>query len=447
MKPIYICRPARLCLFALFALANLPAFAAEEAFEQKYWSLHAQATAVGQEHGAITSPYSGPNSLNGGSESHTSLTGTLYLGRSLWKNAEAYVDGEMAAGSGLSGTHGVAGFPNGEIYRVDNPKPKASLARVYLKQMFALGEATENKEDDLNQLARSVPQSRLTLIGGKFSLNDFFDDNTYSHDPRTQFLNWALMDNGAWDYAADTRGYTWGLFAELNFPNWAFRYARVMEPKEANQMKMDTNLAQAHADNFELEGRYKLESRPGKARLMTYVNHSHMGAYRTTINTPSMNMDVTQSRTYTQKVGYGLNVEQEVFDNIGAFARAGWNDGKTETWAFTEIDRTLSLGTSLNGKIWGRADDAFGLAILWNGLSPDHRDYLAGGGSGFILGDAQTGKKGLSYATENVLEAYCSWKVLKYLALSADFQYVSNPGMNRDRGPVPVFAARLHGEI
>jgi len=405
------------------------------------WSIHFQATTVTQQHGYFNSPYSGINSFSPYPENKTSLTSTLFLGRKLWQNGEFYLDPELSGGQGLSSTHGIAGFPNGEIYRVDSTDPKGSIARAFFKQVFGLGGTRENIKPDQNQLCSEVDKNRITLVCGKFSLNDYFDNNSYSHDPRTQFLNLALMDNGAWDYAADTRGYTWGFMLEYNRENYAVRVASVLEPKEANQMDLDLNIPQAHGDNAEFEYRYSLSSHPGKVRVLAYANHAQMGNYGDALKIlPAP--DITQTRSYCVKYGFGLNIEQEITKALGSFLRAGWNDGATESWAFTEIDRTLTLGLCLNGSSWKRPDDTVGVAVIVNGLSPDHRDYLAAGGYGFIIGDGK-----LNYAFEEIAETFYSWKIFRQFAVTGDFQFVNNPAYNQDRGPVEIFAVRLHYEL
>jgi len=379
------------------------------------WSIHLQATAIDQYHDDFPANYSGINSLSPSGEDKISFTSTLFIGRTLWQGGLLYFTPEVAGGSGLSGTHGTAGFPNGEIYRVSSPEAEVSISRVYLKE-------------DLGD--------HLTFIGGKFSLNDFFDNNIYSHDPRTQFTNWSLMDNGAWDYAADTRGYTWGFMLEYHEPQWAVRYSSALEPQQANQMDMDMNINQAHGDNLELEIHYKIKDHPGAARLLGYVNHAYMGIYQ-----PG-ETDITQTRNYRTKYGGGINLEQELSSDFGAFFRAGWNDGKTESWAFTEVDETISGGISLKGISWNRIDDVYGLAFIINGISNPHADYLAGGGYGFIIGDGN-----LNYGPEQILETYYSYQVIKFFSASLDYQFVNNPAYNRDRGPVNIYSARLHLEL
>jgi high affinity Mn2+ porin len=406
------------------------------------WSFHGQATVLPQGHGDFHAVSSGNESLSRASELDTSYTATLFLGRRLWPGGEVYFDPELTGGSGLSATHGVADFPNGEIFRVDDPSPKANLARLFVRHTVGLGGDTEAIEEDKNQLAQRADVSRLTVTAGKFSLNDILDDNTYSHDPRTQFMGWSFMDSGWWDYAADTRGYTWALAVELNQPRWAIRAAVAMMPALANGMQYDTDLSRAHGDNLELEYRYRVGGRPGKLRLLGFVNHAHMGNYRTTLDTPGLGMDITLTRQYSTKYGGGVNFEQELTDGVGIFGRAGLNDGRTETFAFTEIDRSVSLGVSVQGRAWKRPEDCFGVGIVVNGLSAEHAAYLTAGGYGFLIGDGN-----LNYGPEQVIEGYYLYKAAPGLGLTADFQQILNPAYNQDRGPVTVFAARLHYEI
>jgi len=424
------CRP-------LFGQEQLTA--APETPEKSPWSFHVQATAIPQGHGDFHSPYASSNSLSPEGEVATSFTSTFYVGRELWNGAEVYVNPEILAGNGLSSTLGLAGFPNGEIYRVDNPSPKVSLSRFFIRQTWGLGGSREFVWSGQNQVPAELYASRITLTTGKFSLVDMFDDNGYSHDARTQFMNWALMDNGAWDFAADTRGYTYGAALEIYRGRWAWRMAEVMVPASANGMQMDTRISQARADNFEIERRHTLNGHPGVFQMMSFANHAHMGSYRETIDTPALGMDITKSRAYRVKYGLGINLEQELTKNLGLFFRSGWNDGHTETWAFTEIDRTASGGVSLNGRRWRRTSDRFGLALVGNGLSKDHAQYLRLGGKGFIIGDGR-----LNYGHEKILETYYSFAVGKGLVLSPDFQYVANPAYNRDRGPVAISAVRFH---
>lgn len=417
---------------------------AEDSDWKDRFSVHGQATTVTQEHGNERVPsyaVEGGNTLSGYQETRTSFTSTLFAGAKVIDGTEIYVNPEGQAGSGLSQTHGVAGFPNGEIYRVDTPDLKFNWSRIFLRQVIGLGGEREKVEGAANQVPASYAVQRITIVAGKFALNDYFDNNQYAHDPRAQFLNWTMMDNGAWDYAADTRGYSIGFMIEYNQKDFAVRFASVMEPKYANQMEMDDNIAHAHGDNLELEYRYSIREHPGRARLLGYMNHAHMGDYDQSVQNPtSSGVDITSTRAYRVKYGAGLNLEQEISPALGVFSRIGWNDGHTETWAFTEIDFTASAG--LSWKPFSARDDRLGLGLVYNEISPEHRGYLQAGGLGFIIGDG-----GLNYAPEEIVESYYSFRVCPSFAATADAQFVNNPGYNRDHGPAAIVALRLHTEI
>jgi high affinity Mn2+ porin len=428
--------------------ATLTLCVSVRADEDQSANIHLQSTVVSQEHGPFPANYSGKNSLTSSADNQTSVTWTIFAGLKLWKGGEFYINPELSSGSGFDKTHGLAGFPNGEIYRVDDPGAKWSLARLIYKQVFSFGGEKEEIKDDKNQLAASVSSRRLTTIIGKFALNDYFDANSYAHDPRTQFLNWTLMDNGSWDYAADTRGYSWGFYLEYNDPQWAVRFASVLVPLQANQMEMDKEYPPAMGLNLEFESRWAVSEKKGIARFLAWENHAGMGNYRNTINRQPRpldadgNLDVTQTRQMSDKYGFGINIEQALSNDLGAFLRIGWDDGKTETWAFTEIDQNLSVGLSLKGTKWNRPSDVVGAAYMLNGISQDHRDYLALGGMGFMIGDGT-----LNYGPEHIGEIYYSYRVFPGFDATGDFQYFQNPAYNADRGPVSVCSFRIHYEI
>jgi len=411
--------------------------------EAEAWSLHGQATTVTQGHGAFPSPYAGGNSLESRKEIRTSFTATLFLGRRLWEGGELYVNPEAAAGQGISRVLGLADAANGEIYRVDSPGLKASLARVFLRQTWALGGATEAVAPDANQLGGTRRTRRIVLTLGRFSAGDVFDQNAYAHDPRSQFLNWALMDTASWDYPADTRGYTWGAALELVWDAWALRAGSFLEPKEANGLLFDHQVSRAHGDVIEVEHAHETGGLAGRIRVMGYANHARMGDYRESLEGNPAAPDVTATRRPGRiKYGWGLSAEQALTPDLGGFLRAGWNDGRTETWAFTEVDRTAAGGLSLAGPPWGRPEDRLGLAAIVNGLSMDHRAYLAAGGYGFILGDGR-----LNAAQERIVEAYYAFEAAHGLTVSLDAERVQNPAFNRDRGPASIFALRVHGQF
>lgn len=408
------------------------------------WNLHAQSTVVTQWHPAFHSPYSGVNSLQGQGQWAVSFTGTIFLAGRPWTGGQFVFNPEVSAGTGLSSTHGLAGFPNAEIYRVDRPAPRLNWSRMLLQQTFRLGPHSALVDGGPNQLGGVLPLRRLRVVLGKFSLNDYFDNNAYAHDPRTQFLNWALMDTGAFDYAADTRGYTWGLFSEVSYPNWSVRLAYVLQPEIANGLMLDMHLKRAFGFNLEGEWRYWLWQKRGALRLLLYDNQAHMGSYRDAIAQalPNTAPDITQTRAYRGKRGGAIAWEQSLGGNHGVFVRLGYSDGRYETWAFTEIERSLALGLQLDGALWHRRPDRFGAAYVINGISEDHARYLARGGKGFMLGDGR-----LRRGAEQAIELYYAWCFAPGAVVTLDWQGFVAPGYNRDRGPVAVAALRLHFEI
>ncbi len=409
------------------------------------WNLHGQATGIGQGTPAFHSPYSGPNSLNANGEIKETFTSTLFIGKRLWQGGEIYFDPEISQGGGLSDTVGVAGFPNGEATRAGSMESSLlgrsffdnNVARLFLRQDFDLSDTYENVESDQNQLAGKQSTSRITLTFGKMTASDIFDNNQYSHDPRTQFMNWGLWANGAWDFPANAKGYTEGLAIEYIQPSYSVRWGGFLEPAMANNEALEYRFWKALGQAVEFEKPYSLYTHPGKVRILGFLNRAHMGDYEEAINSPVV--DITQSRQYRLKYGAGFNIEQELTKDLGSFMRLGWNDGHTETWAYTEIDQSLSLGLSLKGTSWSRPDDVVGLAGLINGLSSEHRRYLEAGGLGFIVGDGK-----LNYAYEKIAELYYDFQLAKSFFLTLDYQFVADPAYNSDRGPVSVFSARLH---
>ena len=408
------------------------------------WNFHFQQTIVLQYHPDFTAKYSGVNSLDTSEPAQTSVTSTFFVGRRLWKNAEAYVNPELSGGNGLSEVTGIAGFPNGETFRIGNPSPQLTIARVYIVQRFDLSETKTIVEDDQNQLMETRPDAYVNITAGKISMIDYFDKNRYSDDPRTKFLNWALMTNGAWDYPANTHGYTWGIVAEFVTPPWALRASAAMVPTEANQSVMDLNLSRAHSETIEIEHDYTLGTHQGAMRLLGFHTMARMGNYDQALELPPGEVDVVATRAYGRsKYGMGLNIEQELGDNVGMMFRASWNDGHNETWMFTEIDQAVSAAIIYDGKAWDRAGDNFGIAMLANGISAEHRAYLKAGGYGFLIGDGN-----LNYSPESIAETFYSFSLPAYhLQLSPDYQFVLNPAYNKDRGPVHVVAIRIHSEF
>jgi hypothetical protein len=408
---------------------------------------------IAQKHSGFKSPYIGENSLVDTVEpTAVSLTSTLFLGRRLWKGAAIYFNPEMSGGKGLSFTKGVAGALNGETYRVGATEPQVFVARAYLQQHFRLGNAVdENIADDQNQLQDKIPASRITLTVGKFAVADFFDDNSYSKDPRTQFLNWSMWANGAWDYPADTRGYTYGIVAELIKPVWALKFSTVAVPKIANFHLLEYKLFDAHSETLEFERKHRINNREGAFRIIASYTQSRAPSYKQGLEALQANdsfiLDViagnAENTSYGgKKFGLGFNFEQELSKDVGMFSRVGWNDGKYVSWAFTEIDQTFNIGLSVKGSKWKRAEDVVGIAAGMNGLSSPHEEFLSKGGYGFIIGDGK-----LNYAPETIVETFYNAKLFPFAWFTFDYQFVARPGHNKDRGPVHVFALRMHIEI
>jgi high affinity Mn2+ porin len=356
-------------------------------------------------------------------------------------------DLESAGGTGLSNALGVAGFPNLDVVRNPTLSQTPYVARVMLHQTIPLSrEYTDAVKGPLG-LATRVPVRRLELRVGKMSTVDFFDLNGVGSDSHLQFMNWATDNNAAYDYAADTRGYTYGLVMEFYDRNWAVRFGEMLMPTVANGLKLDWNLGRARGENFEVEFHPQVfGKRQTTLRLLSFVNHANMGVYREAIDGYLSGNDavpniVEYRRQGRVKYGFGVNLEQELTAMWRVYARAGWNDGRTESFAYTEADRSLSFGTDLRGRAWRRRDDKVGLAVLIDGLSGDHRRYLALGGLGFLLGDGA-----LNYGLEQIVESYYNLHVWRGVYLAADVQHIWNPGYNRDRGPVLVVSFRLHIE-
>ena len=419
--------------------------AAPDPVQPEKWNLYFQATSIGQYHGSFNSPYADVFSLQGHPEAEASLTSTLFFGWQLARNTQFYFDPELAGGRGFSGTNGMANSPNGEMPRVATATPKPYLARLYVTQDFGFGDARESFSSDENQLGGSRPMTRYSVTVGRFTMTDFFDNNKYTHDPRTQFMGWAIMYNGAWDYPADVRGYTWGWVHEFHTRRWSLRYGSGAMPRVANGLRFDRRVLRDRGDAFEGEVRVKPRGHDGAVRVLSYQNHARMGTYADAIHLAEetgTKPDITATRRPgTLKYGFGLSVEQEVAKDVGVFGRLGWNDGKTESFAFTAIDRLASAGVSVGGARWKRPHDTAASELTVSGLSAVHAQYLARGGLDFLIGDGA-----LRYGPEYVSESYYSARVVPGVFATIDLQHATNPAFNRDRGPVWIGAMRLHVE-
>jgi high affinity Mn2+ porin len=406
------------------------------------WALHFQSTATEQFHPAFPSPYSGAQSLNPGARGAETVDATVFFGVSLWKGMELWADPEVDQGYGLSDTLGIAGFPSGEAYKVGASTPYLRLQRLFLRQTIDLGGAREAVDADENQLAGTHTADRIVITVGKFSVPDIFDGNSYAHDPRSDFLNWSLLDTGTFDYAADSWGYTPGLAVEWYTGAWVFRTAVMDMSTVPNSPNYDPTFGQFQLIE-EVERDWSVKGRQGKIRVTGFLTRARMATFADAIAygvETGWPPELAPVRHYTSRPGLSISAEQQLTDNVGVFLRAGWADGTKEPYEFTDIDRTVAAGVSINGAGWGRAGDTVGVGGAINGISTIHEQYLADGGMGILVGDGQLPRP----STEKDLETYYKLPLAKHLDLTVDYQLSVDPGYNTQRGPVSIFGARLH---
>ena len=434
------------CVKAQDVPAPTPDIGTNDSFWNRFW-ISGQANFIRQQHGDFPAAYSGPNSLKPYAEHETSRVLTLYTGFQITKNLEILADVEEAGGNGLSNALGVAGFTNLDVVRNPSLSKAPYMAREMLHYTVPLSDESAEATRNPLSLASTLPVRRLEFRLGKMSTVDFFDVNSVGSDSHLQFMNWTVVNNGAYDYAADTRGYTYGLLIEYYDRSWVFRFGEMLMPTVANGITLDWDIARARGENWELELHRELfPHRTTVVRLLSFVNHANMGSYEEAINNylagqvpvPSIVDTRVQGRV---KYGFGVNVEQPLTSQWRAFGRLGWNNGSTESFAYTEVDRTGVIGSDLTGKLWHRPSDKIGAAFVANGISGAHAEYLALGGLGFILGDG-----GLTYGLEKTFETYYTAHIWRGVSFAADWQHITNPAYNEVRGPVSVFSLRLHIE-
>lgn len=434
-------------LAALLFLAGAPATADDRSAGDKgqSWAIHAQETFVLQGNTRFRSPYQGPNSLDPDPHAKETWDLTLYAGVRPWKGAEIWVNPEIDQGFGLSNTLGAAGFPSGEAYKVGSIAPYPKLPRWFLRQMIDFGGESEAVDSDLTQLRGRQTANRLVLTLGKFSVVDVFDTNEQAHDPRSDFMNWTIIDAGTFDYAANAWGYTYGAAAELYAGKWAFRAGVFDLSKVPNSKELDPRFSQYEVDG-EIEHRHSIAGLPGKLKITFFRNHGRMGRFADAIRLAELTeqaADIAAVRRMQNRVGVSFNVEQQLSEAASVFVKGGLADGRIEPFEFTDVDRTLAVGTTIKGKGWGRPDDVLGIAGVINGISNVHQRFLAAGGLGILVGDGQLPHPG----PEQIVEAYYDVVLAKPLHLSVDAQFIKNPAYNRVRGPVPVGGVRLHAEF
>ena len=403
-------------------------------------TFHFMNTVVQQGHSSFSPLYSGIKSLDSNKETQITVRNTWFLGRRLGKNTSIYINPELAGGSGLSGVSGFGGFPNGEAFRVGSGAPKVYVARFFIRHQILLNEEVEQFQNSVNQFEEELTTKRITLTAGKFSLLDYFDGSQYANDGRTQFMNWALMTGGAYDFASDTRGNTWGVLAEYFVPGRIMRFAAVVPSNTPNGPKFDFNFPHASGYNFDIRQNFKLFHNPATVGFTAFLNHTLGAKFNDITNTAPDSVRTFETR-YRKKYGFITNLEQE-FQRWAWFVTGSWADGKTENWGFTQIDHSLMGGFVLFGYSWLRPNDKLGIGGAINGLSPEQRNFLARGGNGFIIGDGR-----LTYAPEKVFEVYYSIRANLNIYITLDYQYIWDMAYNSDRGNIGVWGIRSHVEF
>lgn len=415
--------------------------------QAKNFSVHAQSTVIGQGVAPFPAAYSGAQSLDSNGEIRDTFSVTGYLGYKAPEGTEIYYNPEPFQGFGLSQTHGLGGFTNLEAQKAGFDYPHYNTSRLFFRQIWGLGGEQEDLADGPNQVAERADVARITLTAGKMSVPDIFDNNDYAHDGRQQFLNWALNDAGAFDYAADQKGYTWGAVIELNEKAWAVRAGYFLVPDAPNQNNFDTRIGQRGQSIVEFEDRYTILGSQGKLRLTGWETECYCGSFAATLTNPVFSNptldpnapDIAATRKTRAEFGFIANVQQTLTADLGLFSRLSWQSGQTEILAWTDIDESASFGGILKGTSWGRPADAIGLAGAVNGLSSNYRKFLEAGGLGVNVGDGA-----LSYRPEAIIEAYYSIGLTSWASLTFDYQFIANPGYNFDRGPADIGAVRLH---
>nr|WP_315381617.1 carbohydrate porin [uncultured Sphingomonas sp.] len=415
---------------------------AQDTGDPQTFAVHGQGTMVVQGAGGFDDPYRGPNSL-APKQVRETIDVTLYAGVRPWAGGELWVNPEIDQGFGLSNTLGVAGFPSAEAYKVGKDEPYLRLQRLFFRQTIGLGGETSAVAPAMNVLGGTQRANRLVLTLGKFGVGDVFDTNRYAHDPRGDFLNWSAVDTGSFDYSADAWGYSTGVAAEWYQGAWTLRAGLFNLSKVPNGETLERDFRQYQVD-VEVEHRHMLGGQPGAIRVTAFRNRGQFGRFDDALALAAAQgqaADTALVRQRTTRMGLGVNAEQAVTSTLGLFARAGLADGSIEPYDFTDIDRTAQLGASLNGVGWGRANDRIGLVGIVNGISRAHQRYLDAGGLGVLVGDGTLPHPG----SEAIAEAYYDWQPRKGFDVTLDYQFIANPGYNRDRGPANIFAVRFHG--
>ena len=449
-------KPVRWTILLLTLMTAAPAAWSQQDANQS-WNLHGQVTELPQGDPGFPAAYSGRNSLNSNGEIQETFAADVFVSARLWRGAEVYADGLLWQGYGLSHTEGIEDFPNGDAFKNGTTYPHFMFAHLFIRETIGFGGKKERVVDGPLALAGDRDISRLTITIGRLTPTDMFDHNTYAQDSHTQFLNWAMQTNLAWDFPSDSVGYTTGIAVELNQPHWTLRTGWFQTPGTKNGFTADDLvLTFPHAGSSgkffgswgtaaEFERRYDAGVRPGAVRFLGWVDEANMINYRQAaalLESGGPAADLSPARAYRHKYGLGLNVEQSITKDVGIFSRLGWNNGQTEGWMYTDANWTASLGTSVSGSLWHRPKDNAGLAFVTSGASASAQKFLEAGGTDIISGDGA-----LTYGSEKVAEIYYSFPILKNVYATPDFEFVDNPAFNRRRGPVPVAGVRLHWQF
>ena len=434
---------AATALLACGAAPAQPAAHATQDYDAKF-----QSTYIWQNKPSFRSPYAGPNSFRADAETSYTWTMTAFFGWRPWANGELYFNPESIQGKPLSNVTGLGGLTNAELQKSASAQMRFYRARLFYRHTVGLNPGPSGEKEDIesdqNQLAGRVDKRRFVLTAGNLSVTDVFGASDITGDGRSQFLNWSSLNHGHFDYAADARGFSWGAVGELYWDDWTLRAGRFMQPRVSNGLRIDYRIAKNYGDQAEVERRHQIAGQPGVVKAFVFRNVASMASFRDALNAaaPGTAPVLEFSRRRQSKVGGGVSFEQSITPDLRILARGGAHDGKTESFAFTEIDRSMFFAAALKGSQWGRAQDTLGVSFGRNELSGDHRNFLAAGGSGFFLGDGR-----LNYGAEQIIEAYYSWVPVKGASISLDWQRISNPGYNRDRGPVNIGSVRLHYEF
>ncbi len=407
------------------------------------WAIHGQSTTTWQGNSSFPAAYSGANSLSSHANGRETFDATLFVGVRLWSGMEVWADPEVDQGFGLANTLGLAGFSSAEAYKVGNIHPYFRLQRLFGRQTIDLGGEAVAVDPDLNVLGGATTSNRIVITGGKLSAADIFDTNEFAHDPRSDFLNWSIVDTGSWDYAADAWGYTYGAAIEWYQDWWTIRAGLFDLSTVSNSTDLDPVFISQTQTNIELEERHLLFGQRGTLKLLFYLDRGRLGAYTDAVALARASgtvPNVSNVLNYRSKTGLSLNLGQKITDDIGVFARAGWSQGSIQAYDFTDVVNSFSAGTRVKGALWGREHDEFGFAVAVNASSRQSRQYFNAGGLGILVGDGQLPRA----STEQIVETYYNIGITDGVVLTPDFQYIKNPAYSVNRGPVAIFAARFH---